>query len=335
MYEKKFLQRTIHPWKILFILILNSVLFSCSSYSRKVEIKLTGASYCQPSKTALNRKIPSKEEIEKLKQNEEFNLLFSKKSIRLSIAYGFSNQLLEYSKLIQKANKSELDLAQKMELLYLEQNLRNQISLISSEINAVASELGCFIDRFNEIIQMLNDKEYDIIQSNTLYGIMTGAFFTIISGITIYDNPTTQAITILGGLVVGYYSYLAYKPEIVVYFKPKSTILKEIWNGPETSDNFSPAIWYLLNTKRNDLENEASFRELLVQRWIKNNFLGAPGSEYHEKCINLFFKEGGASTIVNMTHRREMVQELKSLIQLLEHDVYSLRVDLSNLKEMK
>lgn len=308
-------------WKVFLIGIL--IFASCSNARREVRMEVHGASYCVSSKIHFQSPLPSSGEVEKIMNDPELNERFSPKSIRLAIAYGISSELKEFVKLEQKnkGNKKPSN-----EFMNLESRIYRRVQLMSMDVVATASEFRCYVDRFSEIVNQMKTLEDDIVESNTLYAILTGAIFTFIQGGTVYNDPATVLATITGGVLITYFSYRAYRPNITIEFKPKSTNLKDLWNKVEVSKNFSSGMWFIMT--KDIIKGEPPIRDLVVNRWIQNGFLGSEEKKDRDYHINLFFGEGGISTLQHISNRKEMNNELKSLIQLIEQDVNGFQIEL-------
>jgi len=307
-------------YQILFSILLILNLVSCSG--KEVRMTVQGASYCLSSKIHTKTPMPSLEKALEQMNDEELQKYFSPKSIRLAIAYGLFSDLKSYVKLIQSnKNKQEID--------KIENKFYRTSQLMVMDIDSTTSEYNCYVDRFTEILTMMKEKEEDIVQSNTLYAIMSGAFAAILDGSTVYDTGTNQLIILAGGLLVSYFSYRAFTPRVTIEFKPRSTNLKEIWFNTPTSENYSTSLWFILT--QNLIKTELCIRDLLVKRWVENNFLGEESER--EAYVDLFFGKGGVSTITHITNRREMNNEVRSMVNLLLQDVKGLQIEFINLKE--
>lgn len=309
--------------KIIAISTITVYFFSCAG--RELRMTVQGASYCLSSKIHINTNVPTME-VASLQMNDvEMKKIFSPKSLRLAIAYGIFEDLKKFSKLNLNAKSSA-------ESLRLEDKIYRTIQLMILDIDSTTSEYECYVDRFTEILTMMNEKEDDIVRNNTLYAIMAGAIAAIADGATSLsdsDKNANQAIILVGGLLVAYFSYKAFKPNITIEFKPKSTNLKEIWFNSPKSENYSTSLWFLLT--KDLLKTELPIRDLLVKRWLENNFLGS--EEERDFHINLFFGTGGVSTITHISNRKEMNNEVRSLVNLLKQDVKGLQIELLNLKQ--
>ncbi len=308
-----------------FITISTIILYFFSCAGKELRMTVQGASYCLSSKIHINTIVPTMEVASMQMNDLEMRNKFSPKSLRLAIAYGIFEDLKKFSKLNLNAKSSA-------ESLRLEDKIFRTIQLMILDIDSTTSEYECYVDRFTEILTMMNEKEDDIVRNNTLYAIMAGAMAAIADGATSLsdsDKNANQAIILVGGLLVAYFSYKAFKPNITIEFKPKSTNLKEIWFNSPKSENYSTSLWFLLT--KDLLKNELPIRDLLVKRWLENNFLGT--EEERDFHINLFFGTGGVSTITHISNRKEMNNEVRSLVNLLKQDVKGLQIEFLNLKQ--
>lgn len=310
-------------FKLLIIFLIISNFTYCSSYSREVRMQLSGAAYCRSSMVLYNDPPPTIQSVREYLNDPVLTQRFSPKSIRIASAYGIVEDLKAYSLLMEKQTTKA---KKTLELLELENNITRKFNLIMIDIISIESEMNCYIDRFTEILTMMNDKEDDIISTNTIYAIMSGAIAAIIEGLTLDESNINQKIVIGGGLLVSFFSYLAYKPSVTVEFRPSSTNLKDLWNNPEKTENYSSGMWFLMTKKI--LDSDEPYRELLVKRWIENHFLGDEGRE-RERLIDLFFGKGGISTITNIANRREMITQIRTIISLYEQDARALMVEFS------
>ncbi len=345
---------------VIFIIIFGII--DCASYSREVRMQLSGAAYCVSSNVIYKGETPTISQIREFMNDPLLRSRYSPKAIKLAAVYGFAPELKRHLELKLKLNKENKEPIQKdvareipsenkkdlkkivkveeaieikskpnnlaeynPEIKELEVHILKRFNLITIDINSLASEMNCYIDRFTEILAMMTEKEDDIVNSNTIFAIMSGAIAAIIDGLTIYDNNINQKIIISGGLLVSYFSYMAFRPMVTVEFRPKSTNLKDIWNNPDKTDNYSTAMWFLMTKKINE-DDEPPYRELLIKRWVDNNFLGEAGEE-REEMVNLFFGKGGISSITNLYNRREMITQLRTIITLYEQDARALLVE--------
>lgn len=307
-----------------FLFILASVIFlleSCTA--RIVKLQVLGASYCNNTRYNKVYEVLSDEQILEIFDDPELKSRFSQKTIKISIAYDFWRDLKELAKR-EKVVSSDLNYIQDTQLL--RERVYQHLHFVQSDINATASELRCYVDRFTEILVDMKETEDNIVQENTFKAIASGAMGGLLDGSTVYMTGVNQAIILTTGVFVSYYSYLAYEPSVVVEFKPRTTILKEIWTNPSHSQNFSMPLWFLISRDWTKNSSYVTMREKLVKRWEDNRFLGE--GDDRETKIELFFGKGGLSNVKEMENRREMIIELKGLIQLLEQDLRNFQGEL-------
>lgn len=281
-----------------------------------------GASYCLSSKIHFEGTVPDQKTAQGFMNDPELNRRFSKKSLRLALAYNIADELQIFTKLEKSARAAKVP---NPEFIRVESAIYRRIQLMTMDINAVTSEFGCYVDRFSEIIAQMKQLEDDIVSSNTLYAILSGAVFSFFDGLSVYNNRQDQIIIITGAMVVTYFSYKAFRPEVTIEFKPKSSNLKDIWFMPEKSSNFSTALWMIMT--ENLIEDDTPIRDRLITRWIENGFLGKEDKEDRDFHINLFFGTGGISDITHITNRREMNSEVKTMILLLSQDINSFLIE--------
>ncbi len=301
--------------KIIFFILF---FFSCN---REIRMQVQGASYCLSQKLHLDNKVPSIEEATKIMEDNELNKVFSAKSIRLAIAYNIHDDLKLYLRLNSKINN--------LDLIRIENQIYRKITAMSLDVDSTTSEFSCYVDRFTEILAMMKEKEDDIVLSNTLYAILFGALAAFVDVATQEVSWVNKTAIMTGGLGVTYFSYKAFTPNVTIEFKPKSTNLKDIWFNPEYTENYSKPMWFIMT--KPVLKNELPIRDLLVKRWIENNFLGE--NEERVKYVDLFFGKGGVSNISQITNRREMNNEVRSLVFLLKQDIKGFEIEFSRLRD--
>ncbi len=300
-------------------MIVFTVVSNCSFFSSNVKMKLQGAAYCLSTNVLFKGAVPTLADVKNYLEDPILKSRYSSKSIRIASAYGFIEDLKLHAKL-KKENKSN-----KQELLDLEISILNNINNITVDLTSMASEFNCYADRFTEILDMMQEKHSDIETSNTIYGIMVGALAAVAEGINIDSNLNSQRIVLTGGILGTYFAYKAFTPNVTVDFRPRSTNLKDLWYNVEKTDNYSTSLWFLL-TQKFDGEESLSYRDLLIKRWIETNFLGSEGED-RERHVDLFFGKGGESTIKNLTDRREMIHQIRTIITLHEQDARALIVE--------
>jgi len=306
--------------RILLITSISSItLLKCSFFKSDIRMKLQGAAYCLSTNILYNGQTPTLSEVKNNLEDPILKSRYSSKSIRLASAYGFINDLKLHA-ILKKNNKVNTP-----EILDLEVKILSNINNITVDLTSMASEFNCYVDRFTEILKMMIEKHKDIETSNSIYGIMVGAIAALTEGYYINSNLYSQRVVITGGVLGTYFAYKAFTPNVTVEFKPRSTNLKDLWYNVEKTNNYSTALWFLLTQKFNG-EESLSYRDFLVKRWIDAKFLGEEGED-RERHIDLFFGNGGESTIKNLTDRREMIHQIETIISLHEQDARALIVE--------
>jgi hypothetical protein len=298
------------------------LLFLCCK-TRVVKLEVQGASYCVSNYFSKKYSEYTNQEIRSIVNNPKLLNRFSEKSIRIAIAYDFWKDLIDYVDLEKEVltNKNK-----KLEFLELKETIFQHIQFSQSDLNAMVSEIRCYADRFTEIILEMQESETEIIRKNTIWAIGLGAIGTVLDGASIYNNAVNEIVVITSGLLVAYFSYMAYDPSVVVEFKPKSSILKDLYYNPPVSQSFSAPIWFLISRDYSLDGKMVTIRESMLERWEKNNFFGS--NSEREKMIGVFFGKGGLANLQMMINRREMIIILKGILQLTEQDLRSFQAEL-------
>ena len=305
----------------LFFLFIFLLPIQCKTKTVKLEVQ--GASYCVSNRFSKRFNEYSNQEINSILTNPKLLERFSIKSLRIAIAYDFWENLLKY---VELEKESSNDIKKRLELLELRENIFQSIQFAQSDLNAMVSEIRCYVDRFTEIILDMQETETEIIRTNTFWAITIGAIGTIHDGGSIYINSLNEVVIIMQGVLVAYFSYRAYDPQIVVEFKPRSTILKDLYFNPPVSQSFSAPLWFLISRDYSLDGKMTTIREGMIDRWEKNHFFGT--IEERENTLEILFGKGGLANLQIMINRREMIIILKGILQLTEQDLRSFQAEL-------
>ena len=305
----------------LFFLFIFLLPIQCKTKTVKLEVQ--GASYCVSNRFSKRFNEYSNQEINSILTNPKLLERFSIKSLRIAIAYDFWENLLKY---VELEKESSNDIKKRLELLELRENIFQSIQFAQSDLNAMVSEIRCYVDRFTEIILDMQETETEIVRTNTFWAITIGAIGTILDGGSIYINSLNEVVIIMQGVLVAYFSYRAYDPQIVVEFKPRSTILKDLYFNPPVSQSFSAPLWFLISRDYSLDGKMTTIREGMIDRWEKNHFFGT--IEERENTLEILFGKGGLANLQIMINRREMIIILKGILQLTEQDLRSFQAEL-------
>jgi hypothetical protein len=305
----------------LFFLFIFLLPIQCKT--RTVKLEVQGASYCVSNRFSKKFNEYTNQEIDSILTNPKLLKRFSIKSLRIAIAYDFWQDLLKY---VELENEVSTNLNKRLEILELRESIFQSIQFAQSDLNAMVSEIRCYVDRFTEIILDMQETETEIVRKNTFWAITIGAIGTILDGGTIYKNPVNEVVIITQGVLVAYFSYRAYDPEIVVEFKPRSTVLKDLYFNPPVSQSFSAPLWFLISRNYSLDGKMVTTRDAMLDRWEKNHFFGT--KEERENTLDILFGKGGLANLQIMINRREMIIILKGILQLTEQDLRSFQAEL-------
>ena len=305
----------------LFFLFIFLLPIQCKTKTVKLEVQ--GASYCVSNQFSKRFNEYSNQEINSILTNPKLLNRFSLKSLRIAIAYDFWKDLLKY---VELESEVSTNINKRLEILELRENIFQSIQFAQSDLNAMVSEIRCYVDRFTEIILDMQETETEIVRTNTFWAITIGAIGTIVDGGSIYINSLNEVVIIMQGVLVAYFSYRAYDPQIVVEFKPRSTILKDLYFNPPVSQSFSAPLWFLISRDYSLDGKMTTIREGMIDRWEKNHFFGT--IEERENTLEILFGKGGLANLQIMINRREMIIILKGILQLTEQDLRSFQAEL-------
>lgn len=303
----------------LLLILLSIFLEACSQ--RTVKLSVHGSTVCGSNRFKKIFEYPPPDRIKEIFQNPSLQQ-FSKKSLELAIAYNFYEDLL----LLKKMEAAQFNPASpNIEVQLQKQKILQSILFAQSDIYATESELRCYEDRFSEIINELKESENEIVRNNSFIAILVGGIGTLLDGATADQFELNRFVIVTSGTLITYFSYLAYEPIVVVDFKPKSTVLKDLGTNPTISGSFSYPIWFLLT--RNYSDTDLTKREYLLKRWESNGYLGKDGRN-QERLKDLYFGNGGISTIKEIENRKEMIIETLVVIDLLQQVIRGLEAEL-------
>lgn len=310
----------------IFIYCLIILIFNCSD--RTIRVDFQGAEKCSQNKFVSEYNHPSHEKIIEIFENPNLNGI-SKKSIEISIAYNFYEDLIQFKSLENKKFTTDIE---KISYLLLKDKIIQHIHYAQLDINSMESELRCYMDRFSEIINELKDRESDYVRKYSFYAILTGGIGTFFDGGTADVTSYNRIVIVTSGVLITYFSYLASDPMVEVKFTPKSTILKDLYNNPDTSKSFSKPIWFLLTKNYAEPETGSTERVKLVDKWFENGYLGRD-EKSKERLIELYFKKQNySSNIKEMENRKEMISETLVVLGLFQQLILKFHYEITQIE---
>jgi hypothetical protein len=255
---------------------------------------------------------------------------FSLQALNTANAIGLLDVLRDYIQL--KLDQQEQSTWEgQQQILAMGQKINQRLLISSLEISAVASELDCEEERADQIASFLKGREDDVATKLTVGAIVIGAVGAITAGVLIANGLAGLAPEVIGigtGLTEASLGVLLLKNTRKVSYLHQRNALKDIWEGPETSTFFPPAVWYYLNYEN---ENQESLRKQLVTRWLGFGQLANSKEKHLDQVYELFFGTGGQYTADQLANRADMHDQIESYISLMKQDLKMLALEVDAL----
>jgi len=265
--------------------------------------------------------MPNTSDLFRLDQSEMRSKMTSE-SLFVASTLGLSEVLGEYYLLKQQSSLPNLE--QRIRLLELRQLIYNKINNASLAISAVSSELDCEEERISQIASYLSDKQSNLESNLTIGAIVLGASGAILTSGVIKNDKASNTVAISVGVAeagLGL-AMLFNKRKIVI--KHRRNILKDIWEGPETSVKFPAFIWYYLNY---ETLGQPSLRNEIIDKWAQFGQINQANQDF----AMLYFNEGGKYTSSELENRADMYDQLGSQIYLLKQKLMTLTKEIDQL----
>lgn len=253
---------------------------------------------------------------------------FSIKSLHIAHAIGIMPSLEEMIQVHQSMQESR-SMESRLLLLEANQKINSRIHMASLEISAVASEMDCEEERAEQIANFLKQQENRQSSRLTVAAIGVGAIGAIVTGVLLLNGQTGKIPEIIGittGFTEAILGFLILRNGKVIHFQHKRNPIKEIWEGPEKSAIFPPALWYYLN--RNMPEAEGSHREQLIKNWIHFAEISSSNKIKGDEKYPLFFGEGGLYNADQLFLRANMLDQTEAQVSLMQQDLSQLSREL-------
>jgi len=209
-------------------------------------------------------------------------------------------------------------------LAYLElrQALTDRLLLTVFEVSSVIAELVCERDRADQVADRMDEIDAAMVKRLTLLSIVISGVSGIISGgIGLAGGASTasDAAEIAGGLFASLFGGTALFTTSKQEFRHPRNLLNEVWNSPEQSRMFSPAIRRFL--QRPHRNPAITIREEVIRAWRQPGRLGEPGSHDEQERTMLMFGSGGIYSASDLRARASMLETLEAHIQLLGEEL--------------
>ncbi len=259
---------------------------------------------------------------------------FSNSSLQIANAIDVLPQLEQYFISVKNYRRSP-DSQNQLTMLHASDKLRSKLNVATLQIDAVVSELDCEEERTDQVADYLHTKTNNLETRLTVAAIATGAATAIMSGILITgrnrDPDTAEIIGITGGVTEALLGASILLVGRRVEFIHPRNMLRDIWEGTETSPHFPPSIWYYLHYQDPAKPDQPSLRNRIIDTWTQFGQIEDLPRNKVGKARNLYFGNGGIYTAEQLTNRANMHDQLEAHISLMRQDLMQLSLEIDAL----
>ncbi|MDM1398781.1 MULTISPECIES: hypothetical protein [Myroides] len=299
--------------KLIIVLIGCTFLASCSSVIKSSRVTVLQENYCAPNIVYTDDTTEEQRAFEDLGVKQKL----STHDYRLASHLGLVPQLAKF-----------INSTDPIERLEAKQQIIIRVQLFQTEIDALAAELDCNGERYDQLARVLDAKNGTTNTQLTVASIAIGAAVTLSTALITNDN-TNKGLNIAGGVVGTGLGFLLLNPKgKKVELKTNRSLLSNIWF--EQNDNFAfpPAVWRVMNDKSFSNEGKLSLIQTLKNRWLFFAF----DEEISKKEEELYFGKGGFFKSDGIHLMSDMNNELQATVKTIQQDLRSLIYNVSLLK---
>jgi hypothetical protein len=311
--------------------VLSLLFLSCASFQdSNINLRLDKSNcFLESNYNYSEEQIPSPLHAIEIPENIQLN--FSKTAINIANAMGMLDLLDKYVASYERVYL-EPTIENRLQHLELYQKLYQRIALAELEISSKAAELECEEDRADQIANYLKVKEGDTDTKLTVASIGIGAIGAILTTIYFDQGKTPEYIALGTGMLAATLGVFILANKKKVSFHHPNNHLQEIWEGPAVSRYFPPSVWYYLNYKDPDQNDQLSKREEIIEKWMGLGLFEDVKPKEKEQLEEKFFGEGGVYFSDELEERANMYDQLGSRVNLMMQDLKSLSRELEDLE---
>ena|SRR5690554_1158223 len=260
---------------------------------------------------------------------------FSFKSLNIANAIGVLDYLREYVK-IHTTIDDNPSIEQRLDIIELSNKINQRINLSSLEISAVVSEIDCEEERADQLAAYMKGKEKDTETKLTVSAIVVGAIGAISSGTLLINGDKSNTPDFIGigtGLIEATLGILILTNNKKEEFHHSRNVLKDIWEGRETSIMFPTSVWYYLNYFDPETPDDHSLRYQIIERWMSFEQISSAKSKKKRSLFDIYFGEGGKYTSQELKTRSNMLDQLEAQVSLMKQDLKGLASELEHISK--
>ena len=225
-------------------------------------------------------------------------------------------------------NERLLSNERKIVMLEEREKIINRLLLASVVVSSIAAELDCEGERANQLASFMDNNANKKITRLTALSIVLGAAAGVVTNVLNQGN-TYYSIGVGAGILSGLLALATLSKNKEVQFYHSRNLLTEVWYDTDSSCFLPPFISYILNEKEFSNDKKYSMRHNIKERWEKFGRLGKEGSKKRKQKIDLLFGKGGKYNVEELQIRSDMLDQMQSYIRLLNQDLESLIISVS------
>lgn len=220
-----------------------------------------------------------------------------------------------------------------MSALTLRLRISDRILLGTIDSSSIAGEIICEGERGDALRLSMKSYLDNRSQKANLASILVGAGTAAVSGGLAWGSldVAANAVGTGGGLIeAGLGAFMLFDDTDSDFRTPRN-LLAEVWAKPQEPTYFPRSVWRYLTRPGPD---GASHLDTMVASWRTPSLLGEPDSDEEKERIALLFGDGGKYAIDTLIIRDEMLDQLRSVVLLINRDLRMLARELGELPGM-
>ncbi|MBV7530127.1 hypothetical protein [Chitinophaga sp. sic0106] len=202
----------------------------------------------------------------------------------------------------------------------LRSSIQQRLLLAVTEISGLAAEMDCEGERADQLGRYLDNLNSNRNTKLTVGSIIVAAITTVAT-IAFKDDRTQNVAAITGGVISSGLALMTVKPAgKKISLTLRRNVLKDIWTQADTSDIYSPGLWYMLSDQHFSNSGSISLVQSISGRWKKYDL----DKKISPEDVERYFGNGGVYTADNLHTRAAMLNELQSTVRSLNQNLQSL-----------
>ncbi|MEJ0103801.1 MAG: hypothetical protein WDO19_15120 [Bacteroidota bacterium] len=245
-----------------YIVVILCLASSCSSVVRSGKVMGLTTDYCRTA-GGYNDTLTTRPERSPGEQDGILKQYLSEQEMFICKAAGIDNHL---GRLLMGADDT-------VGQLVLLEKITGKLALLNTEIDAVAGELGCNVDRIGILTKYIEDENSAITKRLTIASVAIGAITTIAVAALNKDNNANVIAGVTGGLASAGFAAATISPKgRKVQLPLQSVLLMSIWYDKNKNNAFPSFVWALLNAENTDSSSGKSVLKNMKARWLEYQF---------------------------------------------------------------